>query len=90
MSVEFRRVAVPDEIEALLAFDRRAFADFQSDLFDADDWAGFISYWMIVDGATVGCSVVHDADYDETSKSGSLWIAGSGILSIGAEGLARW
>jgi ribosomal-protein-alanine N-acetyltransferase len=81
MSVEFRRVAVPDEIEALLIFDRRAFADFPADLFDAEDWAGFVSYWMIVDGETVGCSaVVHDEDYDETSKPESLWIASTGIL----------
>jgi ribosomal protein S18 acetylase RimI-like enzyme len=81
MRVEFRRVPIPDEIDALLAFDRRAFVDFQADLFDADDWTGFISYWMIVNGETVGCSaVVHDAHYDETAKPGSLWIASTGIL----------
>ena len=81
MSIEFRKVFVPDEIDALLAFDRQAFADFPDDLFDAEDWAGFISHWMIVDGETVGCSaVVHDEDYDETSKPGSLWIASTGIL----------
>ena len=81
MSIEFQEVAVPDEIEALLAFDRSAFADFPADLFEAEEWAGFVSHWMIVDGETVGCSaVVHDNDYDETSKLGSLWIASTGIL----------
>lgn len=81
MNVEFRKVVVPDEIEALLAFDRKAFAEFPADLFDAEDWAKFESHWMIVDGEIVGCSaIVHDQDYDETPKAGTLWIASTGIL----------
>lgn len=80
MKIEFREVVIPDEIEALLAFDRRAFAEFPADLFDAEEWAQFKSHWMIVDGEIVGCSaIVHDVDYDETDKPGSLWIASTGI-----------
>lgn len=80
MNVEFRKVAV-EEVEALLAFDSKAFAEFPADLFDAEEWAGFESHWMIVDGEIVGCSaIVHDQDYDETPKAGSLWIASTGVL----------
>lgn len=81
MNVEFRKVVVPDEIEALCAFDRRAFAHFPADLFSAEEWAQFESHWMIVDGDIVGCSaVVPDQDYDETLRPGALWIASTGIL----------
>lgn len=81
MNIEFREVAVPDEIEALLDFDRKAFASFPADLFDPEDWAQFTSHWMIVDGEIIGCSaIVHDADYDETARPGSLWIASTGVL----------
>lgn len=81
MSLEFRKVIKPDEIEALLAFDQRAFADFPADLFDAEDWLAFESHWMIVDEEIVGCSaVVHNMDYDEKPKIGSLWIASTGVL----------
>jgi GNAT superfamily N-acetyltransferase len=80
MKIEFREVVIPNEIDALLVFDRGAFADFPGDLFDAEDWAQFKSDWMIVDGEIVGCSaIVHDADYDETDRPGSLWIASTGI-----------
>ena len=81
MRTEFREVVVPDEIDALLNFDRRAFADFPGDLFGAEDWAQFKSHWMIVEAEIVGCSaVVHDVDYNETWRVGSLWIASTGIL----------
>ena len=82
MNLEFRKVIKPDEIEALLAFDRRAFADFPADLFDAENWLAFESHWMIVDGEIVGCSaLVHNMDYDETPRPGALWIASTGVLS---------
>jgi len=80
MKIEFREVVVPDEINALLDFDSRAFAEFPGDLFYAENWAQFKSHWMIVDGEIVGCSaVVHDVDYDETPRVGSLWIVSTGI-----------
>jgi hypothetical protein len=65
MKIEFRKAIVPDEIEALYKFDQIAFESFPADLFDAEDWAQYESYWMIVDGKTVGCSAfLHDVDYD--------------------------
>ena len=81
MNIEFRKVVIPDENEALCAFDRIAFAQFPADLFEKEEWAEFESHWMIVDGKTVGCSAfVHDVDFDETSKPGYLWIASTGVL----------
>src|SRR5215469_787397 len=80
MGAEFREVIIPDEINALLDFDRRAFAEFPGDLFGAEEWAQFKSQWMIVNGEIVGCSaVVHDVDYDQTPRAGSLWIVSTGI-----------
>jgi ribosomal protein S18 acetylase RimI-like enzyme len=81
MNIEFRKVVIPDEIEALCTFDRLAFAEFQADLFEPEEWAEFESYWMIVDGEIVGCSAfVPDVDYDETPRIGSLWIASTGVV----------
>src|SRR5215831_10475503 len=54
MKIEFREVVVPDEINALLDFDSRAFAEFPGDLSYAENWAQFKSHWMIVDGEIVG------------------------------------
>jgi ribosomal protein S18 acetylase RimI-like enzyme len=96
MRTEFRKVVVPDEINALLDFDRRTFADFPGDLFDAETWTHFRSHWMIVDGEIVGCSAfVHDVDYNETPRVGSLWIVSTGIAPENrrkgyGEGMKKW
>lgn len=80
MKVEFRKAIIPDEIEALCAFDRIAFESFPADLFGPEDWARYESYWMIGDGKTVGCSAfVHDVDYDEQPRTKCLWIVSTGI-----------
>jgi GNAT superfamily N-acetyltransferase len=81
MKIEFRKVIIPDEIESLCEFDRKAFAFFPADLFDPEDWEQYESYWMIVDGKTVGCSAfVHDVDYDEQPRPKCLYIISTGIL----------
>src|ERR1035441_6700894 len=84
MNVEFRKAIIPDEIEALWKFDHIAFEPFPADLFDAEDWAQYESYWMIVDGTTVGCSAfLHDVDYDEQPRPKCLWILSPGGLAEG-------
>src|ERR1700722_18616835 len=81
MKIEFREAVVPNEIEALCKFDQIAFESFPADLFDADEWAQYESYWMIVDGRIVGCSAfLHDVDYDERPRQKCLWIVSTGIL----------
>ncbi len=81
MKIEFRKAIVPQEIEALCKFDQIAFQSFPADLFDAEEWAQYESYWMIVDGRTVGCSAfLHDVDYDERPRPKCLWIVSTGIL----------
>jgi ribosomal protein S18 acetylase RimI-like enzyme len=74
-------VQVPEEIEALREIDARIFKDFPGDLFDAEDWRQFESYWMVEDGAIVGCSAfLLNVDYDESPRSGSLYIVSTGVL----------
>jgi GNAT superfamily N-acetyltransferase len=81
MNVEFRKAILPDEIEALCKFDHVAFESFPADLFDAEDWAQYESYWMIVNGRTVGCSAfLHDVDYDEQPRPKCLYIVSTGTL----------
>jgi ribosomal protein S18 acetylase RimI-like enzyme len=81
MKIEFRKAKIPDEIEALCEFDRKAFAAFPADLFDPDDWAEYESYWMIADGQIVGCSAfIHDVDYDGRHRAKSLYITSTGVL----------
>jgi GNAT superfamily N-acetyltransferase len=81
MNIEFRKAIIPDEIEALYKFDHIAFESFPADLFDLEEWAEYESYWMIVDGTTVGCSAFpHNVDYDERPRPKCLWIVSTGIL----------
>jgi ribosomal protein S18 acetylase RimI-like enzyme len=80
MKIEFRKAIIPNEIEALYEFDHMAFESFPANLFEAEDWAQYESYWMIADGRTVGCSAfLHDVDYDEQTRPKCLWIVSTGI-----------
>jgi ribosomal protein S18 acetylase RimI-like enzyme len=79
--IEFRKVIVPDELEQLFEIDRRIFSAFPADLFSAEEWAEFESYWMIVDGMTVGCSAfLRDTDFDIEPRPGCLYIMTTGVL----------
>jgi ribosomal protein S18 acetylase RimI-like enzyme len=79
--IEFRKVIVPDELEMLFDIDRRIFAPFPADLFSAEEWADFESYWMIVDGTMVGCSAfLRDTDFDIEPRPGCLHIMTTGVL----------
>jgi ribosomal protein S18 acetylase RimI-like enzyme len=79
--VEFRRVIVPDELELLFDIDRRIFSAFPADLFSAEEWAEFESYWMIVDGTIVGCSAfLRDTDFDIEPRPGCVHIMTTGVL----------
>ena len=53
MRVEFRRAIVLREIGKLMAFDRKVFR--KADLFHAEDWKEYESYWMKVVGTVAGC-----------------------------------
>src|SRR6516164_3253371 len=67
--IEFRKIALPDEIDAVLAIDRKIFVNFLGDVFDTEEWSGFESYWMLEHGAIVGCSAfIRHADYDESPR----------------------
>lgn len=77
---EFKRVIVPDEIETLCEFDRKAFYLHPQDIFEPETWMKCESYWMIVDGQTVGCSAfIHDVDYTEKPRKDCLYILSTGI-----------
>ncbi len=81
VEIEFRKVVVPDELEQLFDVDRRIFAPFPADLFSAEEWAEFESYWMIVDGTIVGCSAfLPDTDFDVEPRPGCLHIMTTGVL----------
>jgi GNAT superfamily N-acetyltransferase len=79
--IEFRRVVVADEMDALRELDRKIFHKFPADLFSPEEWAGFESYWMIVGGEIVGCSAfIRDSDYDDEPRPGCLHIMSTGVL----------
>jgi hypothetical protein len=63
--VEFKKIIVPDEIEALCDFDQEAFSLHPQDVFPPQVWEKCESYWMIADGEVVGCSAfLLNADYN--------------------------
>lgn len=81
INIEFRRTVIPDEIEVLCAVDRQVFGSSPGDLFSPEDWAELESYWVVVDGNTVGCiAVKRNVDYDEEPRPGSLYIESTGVL----------
>src|SRR6266851_7029281 len=71
--IEFRKAIVPDEIAALCEFDRRAFDKYPADIFPAEEWLRYESYWMIMDGKIVGCVALKP-------KGDELWIMSTAIL----------
>jgi ribosomal protein S18 acetylase RimI-like enzyme len=89
--IEFRKISLPEESETVQQIDGRIFADSPGDLFDAEDWANFESYWMLEDGAIVGCAAfIHHVDYDETPRPGYLHIVSTGVLpEVRGRGLGR-
>jgi GNAT superfamily N-acetyltransferase len=85
MKIAFKKVVLPGEKERLVAFDQKVFR--RSDWFRADDWDRYESYWMVVNGTKVGCCAFEraadfevDPDKDSAPRSGSLYIASTGIL----------
>jgi len=78
--VELRKAIIPDEVEALGDFDRRAFHLHPQDLFTSEQWEEYESYWMVLDGQAVGCSAfVHNVDYNEQPRPGCLYIVSTGV-----------
>lgn len=72
--VNFRKAILPDEIDALYEFDRKAFHAYPADLFCREEWQRYESYWMLLDGKTIGCVAM------ETDNKDELWIASTAIL----------
>jgi GNAT superfamily N-acetyltransferase len=81
LKIEFRNAVLPDELDDLTKIDRKIFASFPDDLFDAEEWNTFESYWMLVNGTKVGCSVFKsNVDYDDQPRLGCLYLVSTGIL----------
>jgi len=79
--IEFRKARVPEELDALCAFDQKAFAQFPGDIFAASTWLTLDSYWLRVEGVLVGCTAMEpNVDYDGSSRPGSLFISSTGVL----------
>lgn len=81
METEFKEAVLPDDLRRLRAFDRKVFP--RSDLFSIQDWKEYKSYWMIIDGTTVGCCAFQEhVDFQEdlSRMQGSLYISSTGIL----------
>jgi GNAT superfamily N-acetyltransferase len=81
LRVEFKKAIIPEEIESLCEFDRRAFHAYPNDVFTPETWSQCESYWMSIDGKTVGCSALkHNVDYDGRPRRNCLYILSTGVL----------
>jgi ribosomal protein S18 acetylase RimI-like enzyme len=85
MKTEFTKAILPQDLARLVAFDHKVFR--KADWFPRAAWAGYESYWMIVDGVAVGCCAFqHHVDFQESEENdnpplrGSLYISTTGIL----------
>lgn len=72
------------------------FAEHPGDAWDADDWASYDCYWMMIGGTRVGsCAFWPGMDFDEVPAPECLWVVSVGILpehqgrGLGGEFL-RW
>jgi len=81
MELLFKKVVLPDEIPQLLLFDQEIFGSYPDDLFSAEDWLQFESYWIIQDGRIIGCTAFKPhSDYDEEPMLGSLFVVTTGLI----------
>jgi GNAT superfamily N-acetyltransferase len=89
--VAFRKVAFPEEIAAVVAFDAAVFSEHPGDAWGADDWASYDCYWMLLGKQRIGCCAFWpDTDFDEVPSPGCLWVVSVGILpSYRGRGLGR-
>jgi ribosomal protein S18 acetylase RimI-like enzyme len=87
MRTEFRKVIISREIRKLLTFDQQVFP--KSDRFSEQAWRKYESYWMIINGVTVGCCAFHahmtfrrdiSGDALDQPMRGSLYITTTGVL----------
>ena len=79
--VDFQQATLPADLNELLDFDRRIFAQFPDDLFNAEEWYSCYTYWMLVDGIKVGCCALEwHVDFDETPRKDCLYLASTGVL----------
>jgi ribosomal protein S18 acetylase RimI-like enzyme len=79
--IEFRKAIIPDEIDALCEFDRRAFHAYPKDAYGPERWKDLESYWAIADGKTVGCTAFgQNIDYDDRPRPGCLYISSTSVL----------
>ena len=84
MKTEFRKAILPQELGALLAFDRNVFP--RPDRFDRAYWRHCESHWLIAGKTKVGCCAFekhvdfHDAEGRAPRREGSLYISTTGIL----------
>jgi ribosomal protein S18 acetylase RimI-like enzyme len=82
MKTEFSKAILPNDLKHLMAFDHKVFG--RADWFTKADWDRCESYWMIVDGAKVGCCGFQNANDCQERESpppwNSLYILTTGIL----------
>ena len=81
MSIEFEKAVLPDDIDALMAMDRRIFGNYPADLFSAETWQKLESFWMVRDGERIGCSAfLEGTDYEGKLRPGCLYIMTTGVV----------
>jgi GNAT superfamily N-acetyltransferase len=85
MKISFGKAFLPREKKRLVAFDHKVFR--RADWFPSDAWDHYESYWMLVNNRRVGCCAFEraadfevDPEKDSAPRSGSLYIASTGIL----------
>ena len=81
MAIEFKKAVLPDDIDALMAMDRRIFGNYPADLFSAETWEKLESFWMVRGGERIGCSAfLEGTDHDGNLRPGCLYIMTTGVL----------
>lgn len=87
MALEFRRAVVPEEIGELRRLDLEIFG---KDAFDEELWLSLEPYWILVDGAVIGCAAFAlDTEFQEDLREDDENVPRRGTLYIQTTGLLR-
>jgi ribosomal protein S18 acetylase RimI-like enzyme len=96
LKTEFRQAEIPQDLRALVTFDRKVFP---SDHFAASEWRRYESWWLLVADRKIGCCAFEtNVDFADDlrpdglnpARTGSLYVASTGILpGFRNQGLGR-
>jgi ribosomal protein S18 acetylase RimI-like enzyme len=79
-TIEIIAAKLPDDLDELCAFDKKAFSKYPKDVFSPEQWLNMLPFWMVVNGKRIGCTALQpNADYNGKLRKGCLFVSSTAI-----------